>query len=281
MNRIVLLCTGGGPLAAPGCAAPGTAALVELDDRSIVVDAGPGVTAALTRAGADLARIDTICITHMHGGHMLELGALVHAVWTAGRTEPLALWGPPGIEACWQGFLSAMAFDAALRAREHGLPPLRSLVVTGRLQDGMVQDGAVAIHALAVPHPPVEHAFALRIDGTRSVTFSGDTAAYPPLARFARGSDVLVHAALLTDRVAALAEGTDTPWAQARDGLMLGHAPADQVGRLARVARAGRLVLHHLIPGTDASPQDWAAQVAAGGWTGPLTVGRDGVEVPL
>lgn len=285
MNRIVLLGTGGGPVAPPqGVALPGTSALLDLDGRSIVIDAGPGVVSALLRAGADLKRIDTICITHLHAGHMLELGALVHAVWTAGRTEPLALWGPPGIQPCWQGFLAAMAFDTALRSREMKRPLLADLVVVGHLQQGVVQDGAVSIHALSVPHPPVEYAFALRFDGTKSVTFSGDTAYFPPLAAFARTSDVLVHSAFLPGQIEAMAaeRPPDNPWAKARDAIELAHTSVGQAGRIAQTAKVKRLVLHHLIPGpgTTEAPAIWAERVKER-WSGPVIVGHDGLEVPL
>ena len=285
MNRIVLLATGGGPVQTPpGAGLPGTSALLDLDGRSIVIDAGPGTVAALTRAGADLKRIDTICITHLHGGHMLELGALAHAVWTAGRTAPLALWGPPGIQPCWQGFLAAMAFDTALRSREMKRPLLADLVLVGHLRTGVVQDGPVAIHALPVPHPPVEHAFALRFNGTKSVTFSGDTASFPPLAAFARASDVLLHSACLPGHVEAMATGgpPDNPWARAKDAIELAQTSVGQAGRIAKMAKVRQLVLHHLIPGpgTTLAPLIWAERVKER-WNGPLVVGHDGLEVPL
>lgn len=285
MNRIVLLGTGGGPVMPPlGAALPGTSALLDLDGRSIVIDAGPGVVAALLRAAADLKRIDTICITHLHAGHMLELGALVHAVWTAGRTEPLALWGPPGIEPCWQGFLAAMAFDTALRSREMKRPLLADLVVVGHLHEGILQEGAVSIHALPVPHPPVEHAFALRFNGTKSVTFSGDTAFHSPLAAFALASDALLHSACLPGQVEALAaEGPPAnPWARARAAIDLAHTAVGQTGRIARLAKVKLLILHHLIPGpgTNGAPAIWTERVKER-WNGPVIVGHDGLEVPL
>jgi ribonuclease BN (tRNA processing enzyme) len=177
-----------------------------------------------------------------------------------------------------------MAFDTALRHREMGRPLLADLVEVGHLQEGVVQDGPVALHALPVPHPPVEHAFALRFDGTRRVVFSGDTAHYTPLAAFARGADVLLHSACLPGQVEALAaaEPPDNPWARAKEALELAHASVGQVGRIAQAARVRHLVLHHLIPapGGAEAPAIWADRVRER-WNGLLTVGHDGLEVPL
>ena len=277
-NRIVLLGTGGGP-AMEGRPAPGTSALLDMDGRRIVIDCGLGVTAALAGCSVDLASIDTICVTHLHAGHVLELGPLLHGIWTAGRLQPVSVWGPAGIEALWRGFLASLAYDAAIRSHVEERQPLADLVVVNSHDEGLVSEGPVSISALRVPHPPLEHCFALRFDGRQRVTFSGDTAFHVPLAEFAHGSAVLAHAAVLGDWITEMAERTGGGKTM-RNNLLMAHATVEQAARIARAAKAKRLVLHHVIPAQDADvPEtEWITR-AAGNWAGPVILGQNGMEV--
>ena len=64
--------------------------------------------------------------------------------------------------------------------------------------------------------------------------------------------------------------------------LMASHTLAADVGRIASTARVGRLVLHHLIPADDPEfgEAHWHEALRAS-WDGPLTVGRDGLVIPI
>ena len=67
-----------------------------------------------------------------------------------------------------------------------------------------------------------------------------------------------------------------------RAHLHAAHTTADNAARVARAAGVGRLVLNHLIPVDDPrfTPADWYAQTSAV-WNGPVTLGTDGLEIPL
>ncbi len=113
------------------------------------------------------------------------------------------------------------------------------------------------------------------------MTFSADTSYFPPLADFARGSDVLVHEAMLPDAIEALVTRTYGGDALRRH-LHGSHTTASDAGRIAHAAGVRHLVLHHLIPADDTAygPKDWEAAVRPH-WTGPLTIGRDGLVIEL
>ncbi|MGB8815395.1 MAG: MBL fold metallo-hydrolase, partial [Paracoccaceae bacterium] len=134
---------------------------------------------------------------------------------------------------------------------------------------------------LRVPHPPLENCFALRFDGEKSVTMSGDTAYFPPLAEFAAGSDVLVHEAMLPEGIDLIVAKTGLG-EKLRAHLHAAHTVVDDAARIARAAGVGRLVLNHLIPVDDArfTAADWYAR-AASVWNGPVTLGHDGMEIAL
>ena len=89
----------------------GTAALVPLPDRaltaaylacgghSLLFDCGEGTQAAARKAGVSLMKTDMIALTHYHGDHIFGLPGLLQTLCSLGRTEPLYITGPEGLEA--------------------------------------------------------------------------------------------------------------------------------------------------------------------------------------
>lgn len=280
-DRIVLLGVKGGPAIRARGAMP-TSTLVDLAGRRIVVDCGLGVAKALVEAGADLRSIDHVLITHLHSDHVLELGPLLHTAWTTGLSRRIAVWGPPGIDAYWRGFLASMAHDIAIRIDDEGRTPLNDLIELHIYGEGEVMaEPGLRIAALRVPHPPLPDCFALRIDAGLSVTLSGDTAHFPPLADFARGSAILVHEAMLPEGIEAVIAKTGLG-DRLRKHLWASHSTVEQAAMIARDADVGRLVLNHLIPVDDPAftEGDWLSR-AGQVWNGPVTLGRDGMEIAL
>lgn len=279
-DRLVLLGTKGGPAIRPGGPWP-TSTLLELGGRMIVVDCGLGVTRGVTDAGLSLKALDLICVTHLHSDHVLELGPLIHTAWTAGLATPVRLFGPVGLNRYWQSFVQALEFDIEIRILDEGRPDLRALVEVVEFGEGdVLHDGDLSVTALRVDHPPVTECFALRFEnrGT-SIVFSADTAFFPPLADFARGADILLHEAMLTEGVERLVARTGNG-ARLREHLMASHSLASEAGTIAARAGVGRLVLNHLIPADDPDigEADWVEAVRKT-WNGPLTIGRDGLVV--
>ena len=260
-----------------------TASLLDLGGRKAVIDCGIGVTRALAEAGESLKDLDLIFVTHLHSDHVLELGPLIHTAWTTGMTGPVTVFGPPGIEDYWRHFLASMAFDNAIRVADEGRRPLTDLVAVRPFAEGEVMaERGYRVSALRVDHPPVTDCFALKVEAAgKTVVFSADTAWFPPMTPFARGADVLVHEALLPEGVERLVARTGVG-DRLRDHLHASHTKAADAGTLAREAGVRHLVLNHLVPADDpeVTEDDWRAAVSTG-WAGPVTVGRDGLEIAL
>lgn len=281
-DRLVLLGTKGGPSIRQGGPWP-TSSLLVANGHPYVIDCGLGVTRGLVEAGIALKDIRVILITHLHSDHVLAMGPLIHTAWTNGLNHKVTVHAPLGARAVWDHFLRSLAFDIETRIADEGRPPLESLVDVIEYPDGPAfADGRVTVTALRVPHPPVRECFALRFDlAAASVVFSADTAYFPPLADFARGADILVHEALFgpgVDRlVAKVGNG-----ARLKQHLLDSHTLAEDVGRIGAQAGVGRLVLNHLVPADDplVTEADWTRAVRAT-YAGPLTVGRDGLVLPL
>jgi len=280
---VALLGTKGGPAIRPGSSMP-TSNLFCLGGKQIVVDCGLGVTKGLVDQGMQLKDLSLIFITHMHSDHYLELGPLLHTAWTSGLKTPVEVYGPPGLETYWDGFLASMKADIDLRIEDEGRPDLRTMLRIHEIDAGVVleQDG-LTVSAIRTEHPPLIDCFALSFrTAAAHVVFSGDTAPIAALEDFARGADLLIHEAMLESALPALmariGNGSDKLMAH----WLRSHTFAHDAAKTATRARVKQLALSHLIPADDPAygEQDWVAAVADH-WDGPLVIGHDGVKITL
>ncbi len=282
-DYLSLLGVKGGPAIRPGSNMP-TSMLLRLGGRTIVIDAGLGVTRAICDRGVPLTEIDLVFVTHLHSDHYLELGPLIHTAWTAGLSRPVMIFGPPALSDYWRGFLASMAFDIAIRIEDEGRPALSDLVDIAVLAEGEVlsQDG-LTVTALRNDHPPIEESFALRFEGNgKRIVLSGDTAFLPALIPFARDADLLVHEAMLTEGVDALVARVPNGGERLRQHILRSHTSAEDAGRIAAEAAVGRLALNHFVPDGIAGygEEKWEDAVRRT-WSGPLLIGCDGLTINL
>lgn len=280
---VVLLGTKGGPAVRPGSPMP-VSSLVVLDGQRILVDCGLGATRALAAQGTHLRDLSAVFVTHLHSDHYLELGPLLHTAWTAGRTDPLPVFGPRGLGRYWEGFLQSMRDDIELRIEDEGRPDPRGLARIALLEEGFAESlGSVEVRAMRVEHPPLEDSFALSFrSAAHFVAFSGDTRPMSAFADFARGADLLVHEAMLEEGLESLVRRTGNTDGRLMRHLLRSHTRAADAGRIAAQAGVKALAIHHLIPSDDPSfgEVDWRRAVGEG-WSGPLHVGRDGLRIDL
>lgn len=74
-----------------------SAVLLSYRGRKILIDCGEGTQVSMRIANAGFKTIDVICITHIHGDHIVGLPGLLGTIGNSGRTEPLTIIGPEGI----------------------------------------------------------------------------------------------------------------------------------------------------------------------------------------
>jgi ribonuclease Z len=255
----VLLCGSGSPLPdlqrASGCA------MVEAGDRLYVIDVGLSSVRNLLLWRIPLDKVDGVLLTHFHSDHIAELGELRLQTWVAGRRSPLKVYGPPGVADVVAGFNQAYSHDADYRTLHHGekfLPreDVDMVAVTIPMVGAtapVFDDAGLKVTAIKVHHDPVKPAYGYRFDfDGRSVTISGDTAYYEPLAAAARGSDVLVHEAQSNELVGILgaamtAAGHPRP-AKIMHDIPDYHTTPVEAARIANLAGAKLLVFTHINP---------------------------------
>lgn len=241
--ELVLLGTGF-PRPSNERAGPSTAVLI--GQKAFVVDAGRGVTMRLAGAKIPLAQIQAVFLTHLHSDHTDGLPDLYHSPWVLGRETPFQLYGPEGTRELADAMKQFYAEDIRIRGTLNEMHPLAGAGIDVHIvQEGNVyQDPEVKITAFLVDHRPVEPAFGYKFEsGGRSIVISGDTRPSENLIRYAKGADVLVHEAYLTEYFATV----DSPTVAAR--LRAYHTTAEQAGDVATAADVKLLVLTHLIPG--------------------------------
>lgn len=95
MIDVALLgCSGGMPMPNRNL----SSILLNYRGRKILVDCGEGTQVSMRMIGWGFKTIDIICITHIHGDHIVGLPGLLSTIGNSGRTEPLTIIGPEGIE---------------------------------------------------------------------------------------------------------------------------------------------------------------------------------------
>jgi len=265
-----------------GCPPPnpgrrGPATLLTLGAERFLVDCGSGAGAQLVQAGVRPYDWPRVLITHHHSDHTIDLGHLLITRWITGQNDPLEVWGPAGTRRQVERLLAYLDWDIEVRRRHmHDRRPPEVRVT--EIEEGKILEaGGVTVSAFLVEHDPVRPAFGFRFDGGgRSVVLSGDTRPCENVVRWSHGVDCLVH------ECCEMAKTTWFPgcgWPSLEEkirDLASYHTQPDQIGLVAREASPRRLVIHHVMPGSE--PRALAA-AARRHFAGEVVVGEDLLEV--
>ncbi len=242
------------------------ATLIRRGGDQLLFDCGEGTQRQLLRS-AGLVDLPEIFLTHYHADHVLGLPGMLKSFALRGRTEPLTVYGPPGLEALFAVFAPIIgrtsyelrlvelarnaqlerdgyrvaAFDARHRARAYGYALVederagrfderraRELGVTPGPDFGRLQRGE------SVAGVAPEQVLGPPRPG-RKVVLSGDTTPSELTAAVAHGADLLIHEA--TFATAEQDRAAET-----------GHSTAAGAATLAAGAHVTLLALHHLSP---------------------------------
>ena len=219
---------------------------------TILLDCGHGVASSLV-ALMPPTEIDHIFISHMHADHFIDLLPVRFAVTKdmqglAERRGCLHL--PPGGSDVLAQLLSAVSFpedffESVWHVREY--QPGESY----ELASGLRARFAGGIHYIP--------GWAIRINGSSSLTYTGDTAPSDAVCELAAGCDLLLAEATL-----------DEP----ECGAVKGHLTASQAAELATNAKVSQLMLTHFWFDAD---REAVAEQAARHFPGTTMLALDGL----
>lgn len=75
-----------------------SSAFLSCEGHCILFDCGEGTQTAARKAAVNLMKTDIIALTHYHGDHIFGLPGLLQTMHSMGRTQPLYITGPEGLE---------------------------------------------------------------------------------------------------------------------------------------------------------------------------------------
>ena len=228
---------GGWP--APGGACSGY--LLERDGFRLLIDPGYAVVSKLLRLmGAQ--EVDAVLVSHGHPDHCADINPLLRARAFLDRPPPaLPLFALPG------------ALDAVLALDRPSMLGNAYVLVEFAAGDH-VDIGPFGVQTASLPHPRPNAGFRITVGG-RALAYTGDAAPSPMTADLAAGADLLLAEASYVDEVPDETRGQ--------------LSSAIDAGNLATDANVSRLVLTHLLPGTD---QHAALHAASTKFRGPISV---------
>jgi ribonuclease Z len=255
----------------------GPAQVIRHDDTAVLVDCGSGVTQRLVAARCPGRMIDALLLTHLHSDHLVDLFQLVISSWHQGRDRPQRVFGPPGTKRYVDGLMALWKPELEQRIAHERRPSTVALEVevTEIAPGQRLEIGAIAADVVEVDHQPVKHAFGfVCAGGGRRIALSGDTRYCPALIRAARGADVLVHEVFI-HREMPVVPGVRS--AETVANVMAYHTVSDQVGKVAREAGVGCLVLTHFVPPSFYKPA--LLEEVKRDFAGPVVIGEDLMSV--
>lgn len=270
----------------------GTGAMVPLPDRYLssllfrvggslnLIDCGEGTQMSWRRFHWGFKRLDTIFLTHHHADHVAGLPGLFHTVANAGRTEPMHVYGPPGMFEVVKGLrviAPHLPYDMHVHEVEGGDEFALPTGVRGRVGYGDHR-GPVLAYRFEVPREPaflpeqagalgvpqrlwkaLAHGEAVDVDGR---TVQPDAVHGPPRKglSFAFITDTRpteAHVELVQGVDLLVCEGTYGDDADAEKAVEKRHMTFREAATIAREAGAGALWLTHFGAGMR-DPEAWA-----------------------
>jgi len=165
-----------------------SAIFVESAAGGLLLDCAPTTASGLAALGIPRDAVDAIALSHFHADHFAGVPQLLlAALHQDARRRPLAVAGPPGVEARVRAAAEAMGHDLAGRVLPY---PLRFV----ELRPGAAVDlGPAQVTSFPTRHQPDSCPHGLRVSAAgRTLAYTGDTGWFDELPERLRGADLAV-----------------------------------------------------------------------------------------
>jgi ribonuclease BN (tRNA processing enzyme) len=263
--------------------------LVEVGERKILFDFGPGAYHRLLESGVKPTQITDIFFTHLHYDHCLDYIRLLMTRWDQGadRIPELNVYGPRHTARMTElivGEGGVFGPDLAARtelpmsqavfvARGGTLPRSKPRPVVREIgSDDVIDCGAFSVRARAVIHAqPILDCFAYRLEAEgASFVYSGDAGPCKAMEEQARDCDVLVHMCHFISGTALNREF---------EKRNMGHL---ELARLGESANVRNLVASHITEQMDVpGVKERLIKEMTAIYSGNLFFGEDLMDIPV
>ncbi|OGL58906.1 MAG: hypothetical protein A3J27_06695 [Candidatus Tectomicrobia bacterium RIFCSPLOWO2_12_FULL_69_37] len=157
--------------------------------RGVLLDCGPTAVPMLMAMGFDMARLDLILLSHLHGDHVLGMPMVfLDAQFRTKRKNPLVVAGPPGTEAKCEALFRLAYADTLLEMGRRFEVEYRELP-----EGGESEACGLRVLPRKVVHQIHEIPYGYRIAWRgRTLAWTGDTQWDEAVVDLARGADLLI-----------------------------------------------------------------------------------------
>lgn len=217
---------------------------------SALIDPGAGSIYKLAKYGVDYREVNEVWITHSHLDHHADLAPLLFARKNAFEKLPelIIRSGEP-----FKNFLGKL--------EEIYESWLRSELASCRFEPLKISGGELKMNELRLKWRPVEHgegALGFRVESNGNFfAYSGDSDFCDSLVKLAKNADLLVAECSFPD-----------------DSKKPGHMTPTEVGKLAKISRAKKLLLVHLYPESD--PLSKVLKIVRKHYSGRMEIAAEG-----
>jgi len=226
----------------------GPSNLVSTKLAKILVDCGSGITQRLHELKVSSADIDVLLFTHLHSDHAVDLYQLIISSWHSYRTKPWKIYGPKGTKKFVKKIMDAWADERKLRISYESRASAKAfdIQVTEFKSIGNIKIKDLNIKYFEVDHKPVKYAYGFCFTNkNKKLTISGDTRPCENLMKYAQKTDVLLHEVFIEGEILQINKMRTK---KTLHNVQSYHTTSTQVGKVAFIARAKKLVLTHFVP---------------------------------
>ena len=226
----------------------GPSNLVSTKAASILVDCGSGITQRLHELKVSSADIDALLFTHLHSDHAVDLYQLIISSWHSYRIKPWKIYGPKGTKKFVKKIMDAWADERKLRIAYESRASAKAfdMQVTEFKSIGAIKIKDLNIKYFEVDHKPVKFAYGFSFTNkNKKLTISGDTKPCENLMKYAQRSDVLLHEVFIEGEILQINKMRTK---KTLHNVQSYHTTSTQVGKVAFIANAKKLVLTHFVP---------------------------------
>lgn len=250
-----------------------TAQLLEMEERSFLIDCGEGTQVQLRKAKAKFSRINHIFISHLHGDHCFGLPGFIASLRLLGRETPLHIYGPKGIAEMLETIFRITETHRGFEIVYHEL--------TGKTSEKIFEDKRVEVYTIPLDHRIYCNGYLFKEKPKDRHLNMAEIAKYPEIQicdyhNLKAGKDftlsdgyVLSNETLTKDpgksatyafcsdtryleNIIPIIEGVDVLYHEAtflhdlkEMADYTGHTTALEAARIARQAQVGKLILGH------------------------------------
>jgi len=161
---------------------------VRNQDTQILLEAGPGILSQLKARQQDMAAVDGVALSHLHGDHFAGLPfLLLEYEHQTRREKPFIVLGPPGTESRVRRLLDLLYWES--RGRQFRFP----LEFIEMVDNSQAEIGGFRLSSFTVPHQETEVSLGYQVCGDgQNLVFSGDTPWTEKLLHESENADLLL-----------------------------------------------------------------------------------------